>query len=167
MIAGRALQGVAAALMPLCIGIVREHFPARRVPVAIGWLAAVAAFSAGVGILAGGWLADHAGWRLTFWFSAGHALLSLVCVRLVLPRSLAPSRRAPLDWAGGVLFAPAVAALLWAVTRLKGAGWSDPATPALAVGGAALLAVWARREWRHPAPMLDVRQFAHRQVGLT
>lgn len=166
MIAGRALQGVSAALLPLCIGVVREAFPQQRVAVAIGWLAAIAAFSAGMGILAGGWLADHASWRLTFWFSAAHALLSLAGVLAALPRSHVRPRRAAVDWLGGILFVPAVAAILWAVTRTRGAGWSDPTTLALALGGLALLAVWTRREWTHPDPMLDVRQFTRRQIGL-
>jgi hypothetical protein len=68
---------------------------------------------------------------------------------------------------GGVLFAPAIAAVLLAITRLKGSGWTDPVTLALAAGGVTLLAVWARREWTHPDPMLDVRQFTQRQIGLT
>lgn len=167
LILGRALQGVAAALLPLCIGLAREYFPAARVPVAIGWLAAVASFSAGVGVLFGGWLADNAGWRATFWIGAGHAALSLVCVLLLLPPSRAQARSGPLDVLGGVLFAPAIAAVLLAITRLKGSGWTDPTTLALAAGGAGLLLLWARREWKHPDPMLDVRQFAHRQIGLT
>ena len=167
LIFGRALQGVAAALLPLCIGLVREYFPAPRVPVAIGWLAAIASFSAGVGILFGGWLADNAGWRMTFWIGAGHAALSFACVVFLLPPSRSHPRTGPLDVLGGVLFAPAIAGVLLAITRLKGSGWSDPFTLALAIGGLLLLAVWARREWKHPCPMLDVRQFTQRQVGLT
>ena len=167
LICGRALQGVAAALLPLCIGLVREYFPARRVPVAIGWLAAIASFSAGVGILFGGWLVDHAGWRMTFWIGAGHALLSLVCVVSLLPPSRAQARTGALDVLGGVLFAPAVAAILLAITRLKGSGFGDPVTLALAGGGVVMLLLWVRREWTHPDPMLDVRQFTQRQLGLT
>ncbi|ROZ69148.1 MFS transporter [Ramlibacter sp. WS9] len=167
LILGRALQGVAAALLPLCIGLAREYFPAARVPVAIGWLAAVASFSAAVGILFGGWLADNAGWRMTFWIGAGHAVLSLVCVLFLLPPSKSQARNGRLDVLGGVLFAPAIAAVLLAITRLKGSGWTDPFTLALAAGGIVLLVVWARREWNHPDPMLDVRQFAQRQIGLT
>src|SRR5207248_6767278 len=59
LIAGRALQGMSAALLPLSIGIVREQLPRARVPIAIGWLAAMATFSAGAGLLLGGFLVDH------------------------------------------------------------------------------------------------------------
>jgi MFS family permease len=167
LIAGRAVQGFSAALLPLCIGLVREHLPRARVPVAIGWLAAMAAFSAGAGILLGGWVVDHLGWRWIFWFSAGHAALAAACVAVALPASKPQPQTGRLDVMGGVLFAPAVAALLWAVSRLKGSGLSDPLTLGLIVGGLVTLVLWARREWRHPNPMLDVRQFGQRQIGLS
>ena len=41
MIVGRAIQGFSSALLPLCVGLVREHLPARRVDVSIGWLARI------------------------------------------------------------------------------------------------------------------------------
>ena len=56
LVCGRALQGMSAALLPLAIGIVREHLAAPRVPVAVGWLTATATFSAGAGLLLGGLL---------------------------------------------------------------------------------------------------------------
>jgi MFS family permease len=166
LIAGRALQGVAAALLPLCIGLARELFPAGRVPVMIGWLAAVASFAASVGILCGGWLADNVGWRSTFWIGAGHAVLSIACVALLLPRSQRRPRSGRLDILGGVLFAPAVAAILLAVTRVKASGLGDPVTLGLAAAGIAMGVAWVRRELHHPDPLLDVRQFRRRQIGL-
>jgi len=161
------VQGFSAALLPLCIGLVREHLPAARVPVSIGWLAAMASFSAGVGILLGGWVVDHLGWRWIFWFSAGHAGLALACVAFVLPASTRAARTGRLDVLGGVLFAPAVAALLWAITRLKGSGLQNPLTLGLVAAGLLTLVLWVRRESRHPEPMLDVRQFGQHQIGLT
>lgn len=167
LIVGRAVQGFSAALLPLCIGLVRELLPASRVPVGIGWLAAMASFSAGAGILLGGWLVDNLGWRWLFWFSAGHAGLALVCVALLLPASKRQAATGRLDVLGGVLFAPAVAALLWALTRLKSSGLQDPLTLGLVALGLLTLVLWVRREWRHPNPMIDVRQFGQRQIGLT
>jgi len=166
LIAGRALQGMSAALLPLAIGIVREHLPAARVPVAIGWLAAMATFSAGAGLLLGGLLVDHAGWRTMFWFGAAHGVLAIVWVAAVVPASARQALRERLDWLGGVLYAPAVALLLWALSRLKAHGLGDPLTLAAFAGGVALLALWLRREWRHPSPMIDVRRIARRDVGL-
>lgn len=166
LILGRALQGMSAALLPLAIGIVREHLPPARVPVAIGWLAAMATFSAGAGLLLGGFLVDNVGWRTMFWFGAGHGVLAMVLVTLFVPASIRQAITERLDWLGGVLYAPGVALLLWALSRLKAHGLSDATTlPALAAG-VLLLAVWLRLEWRHPTPMIDVRRIARRDVGL-
>lgn len=170
LVAGRALQGLSAALLPLAVGLVREHLPAARVPVAIGWIAAMASFSAGVGILLGGVFVDTQGWRWIFGFSAGHALLAWVLVAWQVPRSRpkqGPIRSARrIDLLGGVLYAPAIAAVLWALSRLKAHGLHDPLTLALLVGGVALLALWALWEWRHPDPLIDVRRVGERQIGL-
>lgn len=166
LIAGRALQGMSAALLPLSIGIVREHLPRARVPVAIGWLAAMATFSAGAGLLLGGFLVDHAGWRTMFWFGAGHGVIAIALVAAFVPVSTRHAMTAGLDWLGGVLYAPAVALLLWALSRVKAHGLSDPVTLAAFSAGVLLLAIWLRLEWRHPAPMIDVRRMARGDVGL-
>jgi len=166
LIAGRALQGMSAALLPLAIGIVREHLPPARVPVAIGWLAAMATFSAGAGLLLGGFLVDTAGWRIMFWFGAAHGVLAMVLVAAFVPASTKQATTEALDWLGGILYAPAVALLLWALSRVKAHGLSDATTLAALVAGIVLLAVWLRLEWRHPSPMIDVRRIARRDVGL-
>lgn len=166
LIAGRALQGMSAALLPLAIGIVREHLPPARVPVAIGWLAAMATFSAGAGLLLGGFLVDTAGWRTMFWFGAAHGVVAIVLVAAFVPASTKQAMTQALDWLGGVLYAPAVALLLWALSRLKAHGLSNPTTLLAFGAGVLLLAVWLRWEWRHPAPMIDVRRVARRDVGL-
>jgi MFS family permease len=172
LVAGRGLQGLSAALLPLAVGLVREHLPAARVPVAIGWIAAMASFSAGVGILLGGVLVDTLGWRWIFGFSAGHALLAGLLVAWKVPRSRPPRSPKPassgrsVDLLGGVLYAPAIAAVLWALSRLKAHGLADPLTLMLLIGGAVLLALWALWEWRHPDPLIDVRRVGERQIGL-
>ena len=167
LIVGRSLQGVAAALLPLCVGLAREYFPAARVPKAIGWLAAIASFSAMLGILLGGKMADTVGWRFTFWVAAAHALLSLACVAAVLPPSRAFGLRGKFDWLGGILFAPAIAALLLSLESLKKGGPGDMQFLALLAIGVLLLLAWIRGELRHPCPMLDVRALGTRQLGLT
>lgn len=170
LVAGRGLQGLSAALLPLAVGLVREHLPAARVPVAIGWIAAMASFSAGVGILLGGVLVDTQGWRWIFGFSAGHALLAWLLVAWMVPRDRprpgATRGVRDIDLLGGVLYAPAIAAVLWALSRLKAHGSGDLLTLGLLVGGAFVLGVWARWEWRHPHPLIDVRRVGQRQVGL-
>jgi predicted MFS family arabinose efflux permease len=121
--------------------------------VAIGWLAAIASFSGASASSFGGWLVDHAGWRMSFWIGGGHAPLSLLCVVFLLPPSRVQSRSGPLD-VPGVLFAPAVAAILLAITRLTWVLASASRHAGLVGGGVVMLLLWVRREWAHPDPML-------------
>jgi len=104
----------------------------------------MASFSAGSGIVLGGLVVDEFGWRSIFWFSASHAAVALVCVAVVLPASTRRAAAQQLDVLGGVLLAPAVAALLWAITRLKGSGVNDPVTQGLALVGLVALVLWVR-----------------------
>ncbi|MEO8804462.1 MAG: MFS transporter [Burkholderiaceae bacterium] len=168
LIMGRSLQGMSAALLPLCIGLVREHLSGDRVPVAIGWLAAMASFSAGLGILLGGVFVDHLGWRWIFGFSTGHGLLAILLVLAFVPgrKVVSAGVRRRIDWLGGLLYAPAIAAMLWAISRIKTHGLGDTTNLGALLGGAALLALWARWEWHHPDPMIDVRRIGDRQIGL-
>lgn len=166
IIFGRALQGMSAAILPLCFGLAREHLPVSRVPVAIGWLAAMASVGAGVGILLGGYLVDHLSWQWIFYFSASHATIALVLVKLLLPASPRGKWAGDLDVVGGMLFVPAIAAILFAVTKGKAWGWGDARTLGMLGGGIAMVVVWVRYEWRHKNPLIDVRQLATRQVGL-
>ncbi len=166
LIAGRALQGMSAALLPLCIGLLREHWPGERVPVAIGWLAAAASFSAGVGIVLGGVFVDYLGWRWIFGFSAAHALLAFILVVWLVPPSKTTGSLRNIDLLGGILYAPAIASMLWALSRLKAFGLGDTVTLSALLGGGLLLVIWARWEWRHPNPLIDVRRIGQRQTGL-
>ena len=166
LVAGRALQGLSAALLPLCVGLLREHRRAEQVPIGVGWLAAAASFSAGIGILLGGVFVDHLGWRWIFGFSATHALLAFGVIAWRVPPSVPQPSGRGIDLLGGVLFAPAIASVLWALTRLKVHGLGDAATLAAGLGGLLLLTVWARWEWRHPDPLIDVRRLTERQIGL-
>lgn len=166
LIVGRTVQGVAAALLPLCIGLAREYFPAARVPKTIGWLTAIASFSAMMGIVLGGAMADTIGWRSTFWVAAAHAVVSLFLVYAVLPESRAYGLRGRLDWQGGVLFAPAIAASLLSLEFFKSGGATDPRFLGLLAAGLILMLIWIRGELRHENPMLDVRALGTRQLGL-
>ena len=67
VIAGRAIQGVAGAVLPLCFGLVREKLPAARAPFGIGVVSAAAFVSGGAAIFLGGVLIDHLSWHAIFY----------------------------------------------------------------------------------------------------
>lgn len=167
VIAGRALQGASAAVLPLCFGLVREHLPAERVPLAVSYLTAMAAFGAGLGLLTAGIIIDHFSWQLMFYVSAAQTAVALALVLLVVPATRAATTSQGLDVLGGVLFVPALAGVLLAISNGKHWGWGDAKTLGLLVASLTLMVFWVFYELRHPNPLIDVRQFANRKVALT
>ena len=53
ILAGRGLQGLTAALMPLCLGLIREHLPQKAVSVCVGLMVSAAGVGTSYGELYG------------------------------------------------------------------------------------------------------------------
>ena len=166
IIAGRACQGFAGAILPLCYGMVREYLPAVSVPVNIGIVSATASGGAGIGMVAGGVLVDHGSWRAIFIASALLAALAIAAVALLVPRSRQWTP-APIDWIGGLLFVPGLCAVLYALGLGEDLGWGNDAQLAWLGGGLAVMGIWVLQELRVDNPMINVRMLLNRQIGLT
>lgn len=167
IIFGRALQGVSAAILPLCIGLLRENLHKDKVPFGVGILSATAAVGAGIGLLSGGIIVDKFSWPWIFYLSGSMAAVSFLMVAAFVPASRGTGFDRKIDVLGGVLFVPAVAGILFGVTKGASWGWLDGRTLALMGGSLLLLAVWVVHELRHEQPLIDVRLFANRQIALT
>lgn len=164
---GRAIQGVSGAILPLCHGLVKENFPEHRVPFGIGILVACAiVIGGGGGGLLGGVIIDHLTWHWIFFAGAGMAGVALVAVWAVVPVSPQFKPKGPLDLVGGILFAPAIAGLLLAISKAPAWGWTDTRTIGLFFGSLLVLVFWARYELRLKEPLIDVRLMANRQIAL-
>lgn len=157
LLAGRALQGLGAALlMPNSLAILGASFSGAARGRAIGTWAAMGAVAGAVGPVLGGWLIDTVGWRSIFLINlplaAGAIALAYVAVRE------APSQdKAPLDWLGGGLATLSLGAFTWGLTVGSGpAGWTASAAAAIVIGlalAAAFLVVEHRRGDRAMAPL--------------
>lgn len=164
---GRAIQGVSGAILPLCHGLVKENLPEHRVPFGIGILVACAiVVGGGGGGLLGGVIIDHLTWHWIFIAGAAMAGIALVVVWLLVPVSPQLKPKGRLDILGGILFAPAIAGVLLAVSRAPMWGWGDWRTLSLLCGSLVLLVSWACYELRLKEPLIDVRLMANRQIGL-
>jgi uncharacterized protein len=58
---GRVIQGLAGGMLPVAFGIIRDEFPAEKVTVAVGMIAALTAVGAGLGIVLAGPIVDALG----------------------------------------------------------------------------------------------------------
>ncbi|MBB6290713.1 MFS transporter [Pseudomonas sp. SJZ103] len=162
MIVGCAIQGLASALTPLAFGILRENLDAKSIPFAVGLLSAVGMISAGVIYLSAGVVIDHYSWQGGFWFKLILALAAMLAVYLAVHHS-EPKAGQRVSLFSGLLFAPGLAALL--VVVQKGAAWGwDAYTWGLLAAGVGVLLVWGRQQWQQPAPLIDLRLLANRQV---
>ncbi|MGE0387298.1 MAG: MFS transporter [Gammaproteobacteria bacterium] len=167
VIAGRSLQGVAACVLPLCIGLAREFMPIGRVPLVVGVIAAAAAIGSGLGQIGGGFIVDHFGWQAMFRASAALALAAALAVVAAVPADgERRSGAARPDFVGGILFVPAVAGLLYAVDLARhahGSGWHAAVLAACSV---LVLSIWYLHERRRADPMFDVRMASSGQVAI-
>ncbi|AMK25600.1 MFS transporter [Sphingobium sp. TKS] len=164
VIAGRAVQGVAVAILPLCFGLLREHLPARQIPFCIGLITAISAVGTSAGLVGGGVAVDHFGWRSVFWVSAAIGLLAALLVQLLLPASSRLTGRIPVDPLGALLFPPAAGLILLGLSKGGSWGWSSPHILASLIGGAMLFAWWVRHELRRAKPLIDLRQLDNRAI---
>lgn len=169
LLAGRALQGIASAmLMPNSLALLGAAFAGEARGRAIGTWAAAGAIAGALGPLLGGWLVESVGWRSIFLIN-----LPLAAGALWLGwRHVAESReevRAPLDWLGVGAATLALAAITWGLTVLSGGGgqvfegWT-----ATALGGAFLLGFVAIERRRGARAIMPLAMFGTASfVGLT
>jgi len=166
LIAARALQGVAGALLtPAALAIIVAVFPPEVRGGAIGRWTAWSGVGVLVGPLLGGEIVDVASWRWIFAINPPLVLVALALGRVAVPAGTARAdeRIAPrIDWPGAALAAAALAGISFALIEQPVLGWADPAVWAALAAGVALFAAFVAFESRAPDPMLPLALFAHR-----
>ncbi|MCX4671937.1 MFS transporter [Streptomyces sp. NBC_01381] len=160
LLAGRAVQGTCLVMAPAAYGLIRDIFPARVVPVALGAVTTGIGLSAIIGPLTGGALGQAFGYRAVFWFALVYVAVLIPWFARALPES--PVRRPRADWrrvdaAGGLLLGIGAGGLLLFIGQ--GGGWGWASAPTLATLGCSLLllAGFVRRELRTAEPLIDLR----------
>jgi MFS family permease len=162
----RAVQGISLAVLPLGFGILREAVPADRVALGVGVVSGVLGGGAGIGLVAGGLIVDHASWRWLFALGAATAVLALWLVARQVPERTVRSVRR-LDVAGSGVLALALTALLLAVTVGPDQGWTAPATLGLLAVSLAAFLILPLVERRAAEPLLAPGTFGRRPVLMT
>jgi DHA2 family methylenomycin A resistance protein-like MFS transporter len=154
LIAGRALQGVGAALLlPGSLAVITDAYPDRAAQArALGVWAGVSSLALPAGPLLGGALVTAGGWRLVFWINAPVVVLALVAVPLVVPPA-APRPERRVDGLGVLAAAVLLGATVFAVIEAGHHGPTPAAVVAAAVAVVALAAL-VLRERTAAAPML-------------
>jgi len=166
LVAARALQGVAGALLvPSTLAILMATFDEDERGRAIGTWTAWTGATAVLGPVAGGALIDGASWRLIFLLNVPLVALTLVLTLHAIPRL---ERRAAggVDWVGAALCACGLGGAIFALIEGPRLGFTAPAVIAAGAGGAGALACFVLHERRARAPMLPLWLFGIRNFAV-
>ncbi len=168
LIAARALQGVAGALLvPSTLATIVAVFPEAERGRAIGTWTAWSGVSTVIGPLAGGALIDSASWRWIFALNLLPVAATLYLIVTALPESL-DERQADrhVDVLGAILCALGLAGPVFALIEQPRYGWSDPIVLVPFFAGLVLLAAFIVHERRSPEPMLPLDLFKRRNFAV-
>ncbi|MGH3654458.1 MFS transporter [Glutamicibacter sp.] len=168
VILGRALQGVAGATLPLCLGLARQELPQDKVPNVIALIAGSSFLAGAGGNLIAGVLLQLGNWKALFVVSGIMGAVAALMVVFLLKSS--PLARGPvrgIDYVGGLLFAPAVALVLYGLTNASAWGLLDGKTLGFVLGGLAVAAIWVWWELRVQNPMINLRLMKSNKMALT
>ncbi|WP_284574691.1 MFS transporter [Streptomyces sp. 2P-4] len=158
LVTARALQGVFAALLaPAALSLLTTTFsaPAERGK-AFGVFGALAASGGAVGLLLGGVLTEHLGWRSTLYVNVLFAAAAVAGGALLLRRR--PPQAPPrLDLPGAVLASAGLFCLVYGLSTAGPRGWRSAATLGILTAAAVLLAAFVWWQARGPHPLLPLR----------
>jgi MFS family permease len=166
MVAGRAMQGLAAGVIPLGISIMRDELPGERMASAMALMSGSLGVGGALGLPAAAFLADNADWHVLFWASAGMAAVCFGLVARLVPESSVRTG-GRFDGVGAVGLSIGLLALLLAVSKGADWGWTEPLTLGLLVLAIVTFLAWGRWELRTREPLVDLRTTARRQVLVT
>ncbi|OOG39813.1 MFS transporter [Polaromonas sp. A23] len=155
LIAGRAVQGLGAALlMPIAMALLGAAFPPPQRAKALGLFSGITGLAVLSGPLIGGAIVHGLAWQWIFWINLPVALAVGWLVLAKVPEGKAAS--APLDIWGALLMTASLLGLVWGLVRGNRDGWdSTEVLISLAAGvvlGALFVASQRLRAWDAMVP---------------
>ena len=166
LLAARAVQGVAAAIMtPTALSIVMTTFPegAERNK-ALGIWGSTGAVGGTAAWLVGGPITDGLGWEWIFFINVPVAAVVAALAPVLLNESRGTAGERRFDAAGAVTITAALVALVYAVVEAPEAGWGDGQTLGLLALASVLTAIFVGIESRSAAPLAPLGVFRSRPL---
>ncbi|MGW2290628.1 MFS transporter [Streptomyces phaeochromogenes] len=166
MIVGRALQGLAAGVVPLGISVMRDVLPSERLAGSTAMMSASLGVGGALGLPSAAFIADNYDWHVLFWVSAVLGALAFVLVLTIVPESKVRTG-GRFDLVGSLGLSAALVSLLLAISKGADWGWGSGTTLGLFAVAAVVLVAWGFYELRTSQPLVDLRTTARRQVLFT
>lgn len=168
LIVARALQGLGGAILTpanfsLINTLVPQGAPRRQ---ALGVFGIMQGLSLVIGLLIGGALTTHFGWRAVFLLNPPIAALAIaLAFKAVPPAPAIDAADRSVDWIGAGLIMAAMGLVLSAVSMMGKQGWTAPAPVALLAAGLAAFALFFLAEARARAPLAPLSIFRRRNFA--
>ncbi|NVI85495.1 MFS transporter [Janthinobacterium sp. BJB401] len=163
LLAGRALQGVGAALIaPSALTIIMRLFghDGAELGKAFGFWGAAAAAGGSAGVFLGGVITEWMAWQWTFLINVPLGLLVLALIPAVLRKSARSS--GAIDWFGAISVTGALVSLVYAIVTIESAG--SGSVPVLPMS-AGLFAVFLISQFVRREPLLPLGIFKARNLA--
>ena len=164
LVAGRAMQGLGLALMPLTMASARDHLPGDRAGSTIALLSVIGAAGVGLGYPITGFIAEYLDASAAFRFGAVASGLAFAMAAVFVPSPRDPAHPKSLDVLGAALIGGGLIALLLALEKGADWGWGAPRTVGLLAVAVVLLALWTHNELRVEEPLVELRLVRRRSV---
>ena len=165
LIAGRAVQGMGAALvMPIAMALLGAAFPPALRPKALGLFSGITGLAVLAGPVVGGAIVRGLAWQWIFWINLPVALLVAWFAYFNVPEGKAGTMR--LDIRGAVLMTASLLALVWGLVHGNQAGWTSANVLAALIAGVVLGAGFvASQRFRAWDAMIPPRLFRSPVLG--
>jgi EmrB/QacA subfamily drug resistance transporter len=168
LIAGRAVQGLGAALVsPAVLSIIVATFTNENERAkALGVFSTVTAAGAAVGLLLGGVLTEELSWRWIFLVNVPvGAIGGLLATRFVANSRGPQTADRRIDVLGAVTVTGGLTLFIYALVNAQSWGWASGRFIGLVVAAAALLAVFLVTELRSRSPLIRLSIFRIRSLA--
>ena len=172
LIMARVLLGAGTAMtMGNGMAMLTSTFSRGEWGKALGYRMGIVGTAAVVGPVLGGFLVTTFGWRSIFLFTIAYGLITIITAIIVLDKGRLTQdaqvgARPRFDWLGAAFSGGALLALILALAGGSRIGWGSPLIWAGMLFAAVLLASFIWWELRTPSPMLELRLFRRKRVGL-
>jgi EmrB/QacA subfamily drug resistance transporter len=168
LIGARAVQGFGGAIVSVVVlSLIMIMFtePAERAK-AMGVVGFVLSGGGTAGVLLGGILTDLLSWHWIFLVNIPVGVAVFLLSIYLCPPVQAPPEHRRLDVGGAITVTGALMLAVYAIVKGNEEGWTSARTLGFLGASLALLLVFLIIEARHPAPLMPLGLFRHRNISV-